>query len=94
MFKSSVEYEQGLTGAAARARGRPGERLRRITKSKLQTAQVLIQDKMVPLASICRAVGVSRDTLQRYLVPDGKIRQAEETPVSDKDLNQSDLFDG
>ncbi len=81
LFGALAEYERGLIreralagAAAARARGRQGGRPRVMTPDKMKTAQALLRDRTISIAQICRTVGVSRNTLYRYLYPDGTPR--------------------
>ena len=60
--------------AAARARGRLGNRPRALTPEKLSTDQALMRDPSISVSQVCRTVGVSRRTLYRHLMPDGTLR--------------------
>jgi len=74
VFAALAEFERDLirerTAAglqAARARGRHGGRPRVLTPQQLAMARRLHADKTTTVGEICRALGVSRATLYRYL---------------------------
>lgn len=51
---------------AARARGKKGGRKRALDGKKLAQAMVLRADPALPIAEICKTLGISRATLYRY----------------------------
>ena len=67
-FERELIIERTQAGlAAARARGRVGGRPSVLTGDKLTAAREMYQSRSYPVASIARAVGVSRATLYRHL---------------------------
>jgi DNA invertase Pin-like site-specific DNA recombinase len=81
LFSALAEFERELIRertraglAAARARGRVGGRRRAMTTEKVKAAARLMADPSVSVAEVCRAVGVSRSTLYRYVTPGGQPR--------------------
>lgn len=76
IFCSLAEFERSLirerTRAgleAARSRGRRGGRPRRMDAKKIATARAMQASGDVPIAEICRVLGVSRATFYRYVKP-------------------------
>src|SRR2546421_7674425 len=76
IFGALAEFERDLIRertnaglAAARARGRRGGRPKAFADpAKLRMARTLFADKQRSIGDICKALGVSRSTLYRYLV--------------------------
>jgi DNA invertase Pin-like site-specific DNA recombinase len=68
-FERDVIRERTQAGlAAARARGRLGERPKKLAEAKqLELAHTLYAGGQTDIATICRALGISRATLYRYL---------------------------
>jgi DNA invertase Pin-like site-specific DNA recombinase len=67
-FERSVIKERTLAGlAAARARGRRGGRPAALDAEEIALARRMHADSANSAADICRALGVSRATLYRYL---------------------------
>jgi DNA invertase Pin-like site-specific DNA recombinase len=73
LFASLAEFERALirerTRAglkAARARGRQGGRPVGLSEDKRRTAQALRDDPEQSVASICKALGITRTTFYRY----------------------------
>jgi DNA invertase Pin-like site-specific DNA recombinase len=59
---------------APHARGRCGGRKRQMSPEKVQTASTLMANQRLSIPEICKALGVSRSTLYRYVGPRGEIR--------------------
>ena len=71
-FERDVIRERTMAGLeAARARGRKGGRKPVMDRKKIALASKLMKDRDVPIPEVCKAVGVSRATLYRYLSPNG-----------------------
>ncbi len=76
-FERDIIRERTMAGLeAARARGRKGGRKPVMDQKKMSLASKLMKDREVPIPEVCKAVGVSRATLYRYLKPDGTPRLA------------------
>jgi len=76
LFASIAEFERDLIRertmagiAAARARGRKGGRPKVMTDDKVRAASELLRGGNLPVAEICKLVGVSRGTIYRHVVP-------------------------
>ena len=66
-FERDLVRERTLAGlAAARARGRVGDRPRKLTPKKAELLRTLAADKRSSVTEICQAVGISRKTFYRY----------------------------
>jgi DNA invertase Pin-like site-specific DNA recombinase len=75
-FERDVIRERTMAGLeAARARGRKGGRKPIMDQKKVALASRMMQDRETPISQVCKAVGVSRATLYRYLAPDGTPRK-------------------
>jgi DNA invertase Pin-like site-specific DNA recombinase len=67
-FERDMIRERTLAGlAAARSRGRVGGRPRKMSKEQVEMAKKLIGDPMIPIAEVCKTLGVSKATLYRYV---------------------------
>jgi DNA invertase Pin-like site-specific DNA recombinase len=89
IFGALAEFERNLIRertraglAAARARGRQGGRPKTTaldTPRKIQLAQKMYDDPENTIEDICRAMGVSRATLYRYITPSSRkaVREVE-----------------
>jgi DNA invertase Pin-like site-specific DNA recombinase len=73
IFGAIAEFERALiierTQAglrAARARGRKGGRPRKMTLDKIQAARAMAADPTITVSHICKTLGISRDTYNRY----------------------------
>ncbi|KAA3650011.1 MAG: recombinase family protein [Proteobacteria bacterium] len=82
IFASLAEFERELIKErtmvglkAARARGKKGGRKFQLTKNQVKFAQVTMQNKNTNVSELCRELGVSRQTLYRYISPDGELRE-------------------
>jgi DNA invertase Pin-like site-specific DNA recombinase len=74
IFGALAEFERDIirerTNAgleAARTRGKKGGRPRALAPPQIQFAQKLYADKNTSVAEICKMLGISRHTLQRYV---------------------------
>lgn len=81
IFAALAEFERELicerTKAglqAARARGRKGGGLRKMTKSKLKIALTSMQNVKTNVAELCRELSITRQTLYRHIAPNGSLR--------------------
>ena len=75
-FERDLILERTMAGLeAARARGRKGGRKPARDDSKIALASKPMRDRDTPVSEVCGAVGVSRATLYRYVMPDGTLRQ-------------------
>jgi DNA invertase Pin-like site-specific DNA recombinase len=83
IFASLAEFEAELTRertmaglAAARARGRKGGRKFQLTKAKVRLAQIAMKNKETSISDLCQELGgITKQTLYRYVAPDGALRQ-------------------
>lgn len=74
VFGALAEFERALISdrtkaglVAAKARGRCGGRPRLMDVSKIQLAKTLHNEKSIPVAEICKTLGISKGTLYRCL---------------------------
>ena len=81
IFASLAEFERELISertksalAAARARGRRGGRPYSMTAAKLRLAMVSMGRPGTVVSVLCRELGVTRQTIYRYVSPNGSIR--------------------
>jgi DNA invertase Pin-like site-specific DNA recombinase len=75
-FKRELIVERTRAGLiAARARGRQGDRLYKMTAAKLRLAQVAMGKPETKVGELCRELGVTRQTLYRHVGPDGALRE-------------------
>ena len=82
IFASLAEYERELISErtkaglkAARARGRTGGRKNKMTVAKVRMAQATMGKPETKVADLCEELSISRQTLYRYVAPDGALRQ-------------------
>jgi DNA invertase Pin-like site-specific DNA recombinase len=74
-FERELIRERTIAGlAAARARGRKGGRSPKMTPAKLRLAQAAMGKKGTVVADLCRELGISSQTLYRYVSPVGQLR--------------------
>src|SRR5689334_8877620 len=67
-FERDIIQERTQAGlAAARARGKRGGRPRALSPEKIKLAKRLYADTSTSVAEICKMLGISRHTLQRYV---------------------------
>lgn len=75
-FKRELIRERTMAGLkSARARGKKGGRKFHLTKDQVRLAQASITSKNTSVSELCRELGVSRQTLDRYVGPDGALRE-------------------
>ncbi len=82
IFAALAEFERELISertkaglAAARARGRKGGRKFQLTKNQVRLAQVSMRSKDTSASELCKELGVARQTLYKYVAPDGELRE-------------------
>ncbi|HAG70867.1 MAG TPA: transposon DNA-invertase [Gammaproteobacteria bacterium] len=81
IFASLAEFERELIRErtmaglqSARARGRFGGRPTVLTKHQVRLMQSAMKDRETNVAEFCRELKISRQTLYRYVSPDGELR--------------------
>jgi DNA invertase Pin-like site-specific DNA recombinase len=82
IFAALAEFERELiierTQAgikAARARGRIGGAPAKMTPQKIRMAAEQMKDRNVNVTELCSTFNITRQTLYRYISPEGEIRQ-------------------
>lgn len=82
IFAALAEFERELISErtvaglkSARARGKKGGRKFQLTKGQVRLAQASMASKDSNASELCKELGVSRQTLYRYVGPDGKLRE-------------------
>jgi len=82
IFASLAEFERELIRErtmvglkAARARGKKGGRKFQLSKHQVRLAQTAMKDKSTNVSELCRELKVSRQTLYRYVSPEGILRE-------------------
>lgn len=74
-FERELIAERTIAGlASARARGRNGGRPYTITAAKLRVAQTAMARRDTRVGDLCKELGVTRQTLYRFVAPDGTLR--------------------
>ncbi|MCX7546254.1 recombinase family protein [Marinicella gelatinilytica] len=81
IFASLAEFERELIKErtmvglkAARARGKKGGRKFQLSKHQVRLAQTAMKEKSTNVAELCRELKISRQTLYRYISPEGNLR--------------------
>lgn len=81
IFAALAEYERELISertkaglASARARGRKGGRKYKMTPTKLRIAQGAMEKSDTKISELCQELGITRQTLYRFVDPKGKLR--------------------
>lgn len=75
-FESELIRERTLAGlAAARARGRKGGRKFQLSKNQVRMAQAAMKSRETSVSELCKELGISRQTLYRYVSPTGELRE-------------------
>lgn len=75
-FERELIRERTMAGLkSARARGKKGGRKFQLTKGQVRLAQASMKNKNTNVSELCRELGVSRQTLYRYVGPDGELRE-------------------
>ena len=89
IFAALAEFERELISertkaglAAARARGRKGGRRPKVTPAKLRLAQAALKDPNTQVNTLCKELGITRQTLDRHLSPQGELRSDGQRVVS------------
>jgi DNA invertase Pin-like site-specific DNA recombinase len=82
IFASLAEFERDLISertraglASARARGRKGGRKPKMTPAKVRLAAAAMGKPETKIADLCDELGISSQTLYRYVSPTGDLRQ-------------------
>ena len=92
IFAALAEFERELISertkaglAAARARGKKGGRPPKITPAKLRLVQIAMAQTTTNVSELCAELGITRQTLYRYVSPTGELRTTErKTPQGSK----------
>ena len=75
-FERDLIRERTIAGLnAARARGRKGGRKFQLTKAQVRLAQVAMQNRDTSVAVLSKELGITRQTLYRYVGPNGELRE-------------------
>ena len=75
-FERELIREHTIAGLqSARARGMKGGRKHHLTKSQVRLAQASMKNRETNVSELCRELGISRQTLYRYVGPDGALRE-------------------
>jgi DNA invertase Pin-like site-specific DNA recombinase len=82
IFAALAEFERDLISErtkagleSARARGRKGGAPFKMTPAKLRLAMASVGKRETVIGSLCKELGVSRQTLYRHVAPDGSLRE-------------------
>src|ERR1700674_4575475 len=82
IFAALSEFERELISertkaglASARARGHKGGAPFKMTASKVRFAMVAMGQPRTKISNLCQELGVGRQTLYRYVGPDGELRK-------------------
>lgn len=85
IFAALAEFERDLISertkaglASARARGRIGGPSFKMTPAKVRLAAASMQHPETKISDLCKELGVTRQTLYRYVAPDGSLRESGE----------------
>lgn len=74
-FERELNREQILAGLSeAHAKGKKSGRKHQLSKSQVLLAQTEMQKADTSVAHLCRELGVSRQTIYRYVSPSGELR--------------------
>ncbi len=91
IFAALAEFERELIAertraglASARARGRTGGRLYKMTTAKLSLAMASMGKKDIKVGELCTELGITRQTLYRHVGPNGELRPDGEKLLSRK----------
>ena len=81
IFAALAEFERELISErtragleSARARGRKGGRKFTMTAAKIRLAQVSLENRDTKVNELCQELGISRQTLYRFVSPSGELR--------------------
>ena len=82
-FAALAEFERELISErtkagleSARARGKKGGRKYSLTKAQVRMAEAAMGKKETTVSDLCKELSVSRQTLYRYVDPEGNLRDA------------------
>lgn len=82
IFAALAEFERDMISertkaglASARARGRSGGAPFKMTTAKLRLAMAAMGQAETRVGTLCRELGITRQTLYRYVSPDGSMRE-------------------
>lgn len=82
IFAALAEFERGLISertkaglASARARGRKGGRPYKMTPAKLRLAKASMGESDTNVGTLCKELGITRQTLYRHVSPTGELRE-------------------
>jgi DNA invertase Pin-like site-specific DNA recombinase len=96
IFAALAEFERALiiertkAGlAAARARGRNGGAPFKMTPAKLRLAQAAMGKPETKVADLCTELGITRQTLYRFVGPDGSLRNDGERLLQRRSSNRA-----
>ena len=91
IFAALAEFERELISErtkagleSARARGRAGGAPYKMTVAKLRLAMAAMGQPKTKVGSLCKELGISRQTLYRHVAPDGTLRDDGKKLLSDK----------
>ena len=74
-FERELIRERTMAGlSSAQARGRNGGRPYTMTPAKLRLAQVAMAKRDTKVGDLCKELGVTRQTLYRFVDPKGELR--------------------
>ena len=74
-FERELIRERAIVGpAAARARGRHGGRRHALNKAQVRLAQAAMGKRETHVGDLCRELGITRATLNRYVGPKGELK--------------------
>ena len=74
-FERELIRERTIGGlSSARARGRNGGRPYTMTPAKLRLAQAAMAERDTKVGDLCKELGVTRQTLYRFVGPKGELR--------------------
>ena len=74
-FERELIRERTIAGlSSARARGRQGGRPYTMTPAKLRLAQTAMAKRDTTVGDLCKELGVTRQTLYRFVDPKGQLR--------------------
>ena len=81
IFAALAEFERELISertraglASARARGRKGGRKFTMTAAKIRLAQAGLANRDTEVRTLCKELGITRQTLYRFVSPKGELR--------------------
>lgn len=93
-FERELIRERTLAGLkAARARGKKGGRKFQLTKSQVRLAQASMKHRDTNVSELCKELAVSRQTLYRYVDPDGELREYGKQVIGLKGTTSSETIE-